>query len=220
MIDEGLVYTLGAEGELRCRRVSDGGVLWAKSFVPLYQVKTPVWGFAATPLVESDQLICLAAGDGTTVVSFDKKTGEEKWRALRAKEPGYCPPRIFEVDGVRVLVIWHPEAINGLDPESGKVLWTVLWEIRSGLSVPTPRLDGKRLFFTSFYNGATLLEFERLDRKPKVVWQTERASERRTVHLNSIIGTPVIHEGHVYGGAVMVSSAVSACPMGNACGKR
>lgn len=200
VIDDGLVYTLGAEGRLHCLQVADGKVVWSKDFLELFGVNSPGWGFAGTPLIEGDQLICLARGDGSTVVSFDKKTGEERWRALSAREPGYSPPSLFEDEGKRVLIIWHPEAINGLDPGNGKVLWTIPWEIRSGLSVATPQREGKRLFFTSFYNGATMLEFETFDKKPKVAWQTGHASERRTEHLNSIIGTPAFTDGHIYGG--------------------
>ena len=199
VIHEGLVYTLGAEGRLFVRRVGTGDVVWEKDFVSVLKTKTPTWGFAATPLIEDDLLICLAAGDGSTVVAYDKKTGEERWRALGAKEPGYCPPRLLVEGDKRVLLIWHPEAINGLDPKSGKVLWTIPWKIKAGLTAPTPRREGKRVFFTSFYNGATMLEFVEFDKEPKVMWQTKRASEKRTEHLNSIMGTPVFHKGHLYG---------------------
>ena len=201
VVNAGRVYTLGAEGQLHCFDAASGKVIWSKDFRQLLQVKSPTWGFAGTPLVEGDQLICLARGDGSTVISFDKKTGIERWRALSASEPGYCPPSIFESDGKRVLIIWHPEAINGLNPKTGKLYWQIPWKLRSGLAIPTPRLVGNRLFFTSFYNGATMLEFDSLDEKPKILWQTRRASERpdRTEHLNSIMGTPVIADGHIYG---------------------
>ena len=51
-------------------------------------------------------------------------SGNERWRALSATEPGYAPPVIYTVGGTRQLIIWHPEAINSLDPETGKVYWT------------------------------------------------------------------------------------------------
>ena len=199
VVDDGIVYTLGAEGRLHAFQASDGKILWTKDFISLFNVKAPVWGFAGTPLIEGDLLICLARGDGSTVVAFDKKRGTERWRALDAKEPGYCPPSILSDGDQRVLLIWHPESINGLNPKNGELLWTIPWKLRSGLSVPTPRVEGKRVFFTSFYNGATMLEFKSFDQKPKVLWQSKRVSEKRTKHLNSIMGTPVIHDGHVYG---------------------
>ena len=200
VIDDGMVYTLGAEGRLHAWQADDGKELWSKDFPSLFNAKTPQWGFAGTPLIEGDLLICLAAGDSSTVVAFNKKTGYEQWRSLSSKEPGYCPPSML-VDGEqRVLLIWHPESINGLNPKNGEVLWSIPWKLRAGLSVPTPRVEGKRVFLTSFYNGGTMLEFRSFGKKPKVVWQTERASEKRTIHLNSIIGTPVFKDGHLYGG--------------------
>ena len=45
-----------------------------------------------------------------------------------------------------------------------------------------------------------MVEFTEFDQEPKVMWQTKRTSERRTEHLNSIMGTPVFHDGHLYGG--------------------
>ena len=54
----------------------------------------------------------------------DKQTGRELWRALTARELGYCPPVIFEAGGRRQLIVWHPESLNSLDPETGKVVWS------------------------------------------------------------------------------------------------
>ena len=62
------------------------------------------------------------SGDGSTVVAFNKNTGQEIWRALSAKEPGYAPPMIYEFGGRRQLIVWNPESVNGLDPETGKNL--------------------------------------------------------------------------------------------------
>ncbi len=201
LVDDGHVYILGAEGHLQCLSANEGKVVWQKNFAKDFDVKAPNWGFAASPLIVGNQLVCLARGEGTTVVSYDKKTGEERWRALSAKEPGYCPPALIHYAGKDVLLIWHPESINGLNPSDGKVLWTIPWKIRSGLCVPTPRQDGNKLFLTSFYNGATMLELsDNIEKTPEILWQTERESERRTEHLNSIMGTPVFADGHLYGG--------------------
>ena len=31
---------------------------------------------------------------------------------------------IYDIGGKRQLIIWHPESVNGLDPETGKVYWS------------------------------------------------------------------------------------------------
>ena len=201
-VDGDRVYTLGSEGNLICWGTADGKQHWAHDFKTKYGVETPVWGFAASPLIDGDLLICLARGKGTTAVAFDKKTGEEKWRALSAKEPGYAPPRIIEHAGKRLLIIWHPESANALDPKTGEVIWSVEWPLRSGLSIPMPQpLGDGRLFFSCFYNGSMMLRLKDDHSKPEILWRTERASERpdRTTHLHGIMATPVIKDGHIYG---------------------
>lgn len=197
-VHEGKVYTLGSEGNLLCLDAEKGGVLWAKDFKKEFGVKTPMWGFAGHPLIDGRKLICLAAGNGSTAVAYDKDTGKELWRALTAKEPGYAPPVIHEFAGKRQLIIWHPEAVSGLDPETGKVFWThpITPSVRAGMSIPTPLKVGDRLFLTSFYNGSLMLQIT--NDAPTVVWKSEKISERDTDGLHSVMATPLIEKGYIY----------------------
>src|SRR5207245_1192283 len=112
LVSGGKVYTLGAEGNLCCLEASSGKLIWSKDFKKDYNAKTPLWGFAGNPLLDGPRLICLAAGEGSTVVALDKDTGSEIWHALNAKEPGYSSPMICEAGGKRQLIILHPEAAN------------------------------------------------------------------------------------------------------------
>src|SRR5438105_2631818 len=138
VVDGKYVYTLGTMGDLRCLDVDSGQLVWSKNFPKDYHAEIPVWGFAAHPLLDGDKLICLIGGEGSVAVAFDKSNGSERWRALSAPEPGYCPPMIYEFGGKRQLIIWHPQGINCLDPESGKVFWTQPFELKAGLYLPTP----------------------------------------------------------------------------------
>ncbi|MCH2131820.1 MAG: PQQ-like beta-propeller repeat protein, partial [Pirellulaceae bacterium] len=117
-IDGNRVFTLGAEGHLICFDVTDGTVLWSRNFVEDYNLKIPEWGIAAHPLVDGEQLICVVGGKDSICVAFDKRTGQERWRALDARQPGYCAPMIYEIAGKRQLLIWHSDSINAIDPES------------------------------------------------------------------------------------------------------
>ncbi len=185
-VDGDRVYTLGAEGHLQCRSTADGTERWSHHFRKLFGINTQIWGFAAAPLVHGDLLLCLAGGEGSTAVAFHKLTGEIVWKALTAKQPGYSPPRIVKHAGRELLIIWHPEAANALDPATGKLLWRVPWKIRAGLTVPTPQMiDGEHLFFSSFYNGSMLLKLENDHSTPEIIYRTEHASERKTTHFTA-----------------------------------
>lgn len=201
IVHEGHVYSLGAMGNLFCLNAENGKVIWSKDFVADCKAPVPGWGFAAHPLLDGDKLICLVGGKDHVVVAFDKENGEEKWHALSMQQNqiGYCPPMIYTIGGKRTLIIWHPESVNGLDPETGKLYWSQPFKIDANLSVSTPRQDGDHLFVTSFYNGAMMLKIT--DGQPSVVWRSQVKSEQagRTDTLNSIMPTPFLREGYIYG---------------------
>jgi outer membrane protein assembly factor BamB len=195
----GKVYALGAEGNLTCLHAETGKEIWARDLKKDFNAKTPMWGFAGHPLIDGNKLICLVGGPGSIAVGFDKENGRELWRALNAQEPGYAPPIIYDAGGRRQLLIWHPEALNSLDPETGAVYWSERVQARSGLTIAQPRKLGDLLFITSFYNGSTMFRFAA--DKPAVtkLWQSAKASEKETEHLHSIISTPFLEDGHIYG---------------------
>jgi outer membrane protein assembly factor BamB len=199
LVSGGKVFTLGAEGNLFCLDATSGKVVWSRDFKKDFEVKTPMWGFAGHPLLEGSKLICLAGGEGSVAVAFDKETGKELWRALTAKEPGYSSPMICEAGGKRQLILWHPEAANSLDPETGKVYWTEPFQARSGMTIATPRKLGDQLFFTSFYNGALMLRLDAAKPAAASVWRTAKMSEKDTTHLNAVMCTPFLEDGYIYG---------------------
>jgi outer membrane protein assembly factor BamB len=198
-VKDGKVYTLGAVGNLNCLEAATGKVLWSHQFKKDYGVESPLWGFAGHPLIDGQKLICLARGEGTTVVAFDKDTGKEIWRALSAPEPGYSAPVIYEAGGRRQLIIWHPEALNSLDPDTGKVFWSQRFASRTGLTIATPRKMGDYLFVSSFYNGSLMMRLATDRPTATEVWRGQKNSERNTDGLHSIISTPFLEDGYIYG---------------------
>jgi outer membrane protein assembly factor BamB len=207
LVSGGKLYTLGAMGDLLCLDAAKGGVLWSKNFRKDYGARVPLWGFAAHPLLDGDRLICLVGGPDHVVVAFDRDSGKEKWHALSLErgntEIGYCPPMIYQVGGgPRQLIIWHPEGVNSLDPVTGKPYWSQEFFAKANLTVPTPRLAGDLLLVTSFYNGSMLLKLGG-GAKPgaDVVWKSHARGEApgATDKLHSIIPTPFIENGYIYG---------------------
>ncbi len=205
LVREGQVFTLGAMGDLRCWNAGDGELIWARNLPKDFGTEPPVWGFAAAPLLDGNRLICPVGGTNSALVAFDRKDGEELWRALTAKEIGYAPPVLVEAAGRRQLIFWHPDAITGLDPESGRVLWSHVYPVggkpqRPEVTIAMPRLAGARLFLSSFYQGSLLLEVPAAGAEPRVVWNRRSAKQSEiTDGLHTVMATPVIRDGHIYG---------------------
>ena len=125
VVADGRVYVLGAMGDLQCLESKSGEVVWEKNLPKVYDLKkTPVWGYAASLLLEGDLLYSLVGGEGRAIVAFDKKTGKEVWKALTTEEVGYSPPTLVKAGGVSQLIVWLSEAIYGLDPKTGEHEWT------------------------------------------------------------------------------------------------
>jgi outer membrane protein assembly factor BamB len=201
VVHDGKVYTLGSMGDLLCLDAGKGTLLWSKNFMKDYGASAQTWGFSANPMIDGDNLICVVGGEGSIAVAFHKDTGKEVWKSISGNEAGYAPPIIIDAGGKRQLIIWDPQAVNSLDPETGKVYWSQRFRLRSGLSIPMPRHDGNLLFVTAFYDGSLMLKLDADKPGASVLWKGKSKSEqpRATDALHSIMVTPFIKDGYIYG---------------------
>jgi outer membrane protein assembly factor BamB len=200
VVDGDRVYTIGATGKMFCFDTEKGSVRWEKDFTKDFETQLPTWGMASAPLVDGDQLITLVGGKNALVVSFDKQSGAEKWRALNDPQIGYAPPKICTFDGTPQLIMWHPDAVSALDPRTGKKYWDVPFPVQAGLCIPTPQQVGDRLFLTSFYNGPLMLDVTGGEHpKATIEWKGISNSEKETDKLHSIMCTPIFTPTHIYG---------------------
>lgn len=199
-IDDGRVYALGTMGHLHCLDAARGTLLWKKTPGAEYQVRVPIWGCAAAPLVDRDVVIVqLGASGGACLVALDKRTGAEQWRAL--DDPAsYSAPIIIQQAEQRVLVCWTGANVAGLDPTTGKVHWKhPFTPKRMVINVPTPVVSGDRLFVTAFYDGSLMLKLRQDQLSVEELWRRRGASERDTDALHAMISTPYFEGDYVYG---------------------
>ncbi|MBS0263350.1 MAG: PQQ-binding-like beta-propeller repeat protein [Planctomycetes bacterium] len=192
-VHQGKVYALGAEGHLFCLDATKGTVLWSKDFKADFGAKTPVWGFCSHPLVDGQKLICVVGGKDAVAYAFDKDTGKVLWQALEASGPGYSPPTLIEAGGTRQLLIWHTQALNGLDPETGRVYWSVKLEPQFGMSIMAPRQLGDKLFAGGIGGVSVLLQLAA--DKPAV---TELWRGSMKTGASPVNATPFLENGFMY----------------------
>ena len=200
-VADGKVYALGAEGDLWCLNADSGKVQWHKSLPKEYQTETPVWGFAAHPLVDGDLVYCVVGGPNSVAVALDKETGKEVWHALTASGAGYCAPTMVEHAGKKQLIIWHTDAVNALDPETGKVFWSTPLQPAFGMAVATPRQSGDKLFVSGIRDAAALFNLE----TGEVIW---RATPKTAIICS--MSPPLIVDEVIYGNDGPTGTAVAA----------
>ncbi len=193
-VDGDHVYTLGAEGDLRCVKAVDGSLVWSKNFKKDYGAQTPIWGFTGHPLVLGDLVYCAVGGEGSVAVAFDKRTGEERWRSLTAAEPGYSAPTIIQAGGKRQLLIWHSQALASVDPASGSEFWSVPLDPNYGMSIATPRKLGDYLYVGAIVNKSMMLKLGTSQPAAEVVWRGARDRG-----LGPVNCTPFLEDGYMYG---------------------
>lgn len=128
------------------------------------------------------------------VVAFDKDTGEERWRALSASSQGYCPPSIIQYQGMEQLVIWHAEALSGLDPNTGEIFWSTDLKPTWGGAIQMPRKFGDELYVAGA-GAAALYRLNNDGGKPgiEMVW---RGNPRNAVY--AVSGSIIFDESAIY----------------------
>lgn len=193
IVDGDRLYTLGAEGDLYCFQADSGKVIWSKKLKQVYKTESPLWGYAAHPLIDGENLITLAGGEGSQTVALNKKTGEEVWRFGTAKETGYSPPTIIQAGGVRQLILVNPEAVNSVNPENGKPYWTIPYLADNGSIIMSPVRAGKHLFIGGYSNRNLLIELGADQPTAKEVWRNQAKKGMSPVNVQPMVIGEIVY---------------------------
>ena len=199
VIADGLAYALGAMGDLHCLDAESGKVIWRRDLLEEYDISMPIWGIAASPVVFGDLVIVQVGGVSACFVAFDRRTGEEKWKAL-ADRASYATPVFADHNGTQVLVCLTGDHVAALDPASGQVHWKYPHPPKQMvISIASPVVVGDRLFVTNFFDGSLMLRLLPDRFAVEEIWRRAGSSELKTDALHSTITTPLIIGDHVYG---------------------
>lgn len=190
-VHDGRVYTLGTVGHLHCLDAASGKVLWSKDLVRAGGAKIPLWGLAASPVIDGKQVIIHAGqSPGGCYAALDRLTGEEIWRS--GDDPaGYGTPIIITHAGTRMLVGWTPEHIVAHRLTDGKLLWQVEYKVEYGVSIATPIFHEGLVLVCGYWHGSKAI---RLGEKPE---DAELAWEENT-YLRGLMDQPLYREGQAY----------------------
>jgi outer membrane protein assembly factor BamB len=159
----------------------------------------PIWGIAATPLIFENKIILQIGGsNGASVLALDRNSGKEIWRSMD-DNISYSAPILIRQAGKPVLVVWTAENLNGLDPEIGKVYWSIPFSVKMGMAIATPVLYKDYLFVSCFFSGSLLVKLNQETVTAQKIWLRAGVSELKTDALHCTINTPLIKDDFIYG---------------------
>ncbi|MBM4090500.1 MAG: polyvinylalcohol dehydrogenase [Planctomycetes bacterium] len=166
--DEGRLYVVTSDekqGGIVCLQATDGAVLWQKGFLTEWGGRMmSQWGFAESPLVDGDWVLCTPGARDAVIVALDKTTGQEVWRtALEDKDlddgAGYSSIVVSHGAGVKQYVQLVGRGVIGVRASDGKLLWTYTPVANKTANVPTCIVKDDYVFCSTGYNqGSALLK--------------------------------------------------------------
>jgi outer membrane protein assembly factor BamB len=206
-VDGELVYTVGPMGDLYAISTKTRKPVWHKNIWKDFGggAKLPRWAIVQNPLIYSDLLIVAPQTSEAGVVAYDKLTGALKWKsAALSGIRGYVTPSIVKVVGEDHLVMItgalgrgrtaRDGSVNGLDPRSGKVLWTYTnWQC----IIPVPQaLDAgqDRVLITGAYGAGTVML--KVEKKGDSTFAVSELFKNPDFGAHT--QPPVLHDGHFY----------------------
>ncbi len=208
-IHDGRAYSLGSMGHFHIFDAAGGKILVQKDLNAEYKIdfkseteksRMPIWGIASAPLIEGDLVILQIAGrPNACLIALDRKTGEERWKALNDRA-SYSAPIVIDQAGKRVLVCWTGDNVVGLNPTTGETYWSYVFKpTRMVISIATPVFHNDRLFVTSFYDGSAMLKLGCDATTADELWRKLGPDEQHTEALHSVMCTPYLEGDYVYG---------------------
>ena len=158
----GRLFTIGTNKELHVFDAASGRLEWSRDFVddfgapPLLIRSMIKSGYGASPLPYKDMVICQVGGAGQAVMAFSQHDGRVVWRSgsFLVSE---APPGLINVDGQAQLIIFAGQAVHGLDPESGEILWVHPHDAGNDFNfqVPLWSSNDNIMFLSSGYIGGS-----------------------------------------------------------------
>jgi outer membrane protein assembly factor BamB len=186
------LFVAGMRDVLVCLDAATGMERWRVDFCERYKTPSPPYGFVCSPLVDGDSVYVQAAA---ALVKLNKRTGQVLWRVLPYKSTpngtAVSSPILATLAGRRQLVVQHPKQLAGVDPESGRLLWSAPVPAFRNINIITPTVY-KNSILTSAFGGRTFL-FRIREQAGR--WHAERAWDNKD---QGYMSSPIVLGDYAY----------------------
>jgi outer membrane protein assembly factor BamB len=172
----------------------EGKVVWEKDLGDKRMRNQ--FGEGSTPALHGNRLVLVwdQQGGQSFVATFDKRTGEEMWRANRREIDTWATPLVVESGGRAQVIVPGRDVLVSYDLETGAVVWQ-----SAGLTmnaIPSPVYGDGMVFATAGFQGNNLKAI-RIDGAkgditgtPSIVWEVHRDTP--------YVPSPILYDGILY----------------------
>ena len=218
-IHQSQVFAVGAVGNLVCLNGTDGSVVWQQDLNTILGIRLSevedsdgfktqfeentrlAWGRSGAPLIVDETVVVAGGGpEGktrATLLAFDLKTGELKWKGGDAMI-AYGSPVLTIVAGQRQILLTCESQALGFNPASGEILWSHARPGESDNYANTSQitvLSETDVLTTKGYpdGGGERIHLEQRDGQliAASVWNSPKV-------LKTKLTSPVIHDDYAY----------------------
>lgn len=124
-IEDNRIYIISGIGELVCLNSETGAINWKVNVDRDYKSEWHIWGVSESPLIVDNKVICTPGGQETSVVAFDKLTGEEIWKTTSVGgQRAYASATTLNFQGKQYVLAVTATHLIALDPANGEVKMT------------------------------------------------------------------------------------------------
>jgi outer membrane protein assembly factor BamB len=202
------VYSCGPYGDLYCISTNTHKPVWNKNIWKEFGGdRIPTWAITQCPLVYSDLLILASQAPQAGVVAYEKLTGNVKWTTPSLGAVGYVSPAIVKVGGQDHVVMITASSrgfgrssggggatVHGIDPLSGKTLWTYSnWQCMIPVPSAVDAGEGRVLIVGGYQAGAAMIKVEK-----KADGSYAVAELYKNVDFGAHTQPPILYNGYFY----------------------
>ena len=180
-----------------------GEIRWERKLLDDYGKYEGRFGLGGSLAQTEERVFVLADNEGPAyLLALDKASGKTIWKRDRASRTAWSSPMLVDVAGEFQLVVSSAGTVDGYDPQTGELLWS-LSDI-GGNTVASPLGFGDGRFLVGASPGRNgensegakrsnmAVRITKQDGKymPEVLWRNTKAT--------SSFGSPIVHQGRAY----------------------
>lgn len=197
-IENNKIYVSSGLGDLACIDANIGEIIWSVKASDELGGTFGRWGISESLLIVDDKLIFTPGGNQTTIVAYNKLTGELIWKSESINDdPSYVSPLLISRNNKNIIVTVTNNYIIGVLAKTGEILWKFDFgeQIQNNgrnNQTNTPLYHEGQLFVTSGYNhNSVMLNLSDDAKSVSLAW----VDSTLDVHHGGV----VLVEGHIYG---------------------